>query len=768
MATVTGLTAQRMLQIERASIVNGRVDGDELILRTQGGDEIVAGKVRGPEGFAGPTGTSFWVTDTPLTEGFTSQVNPRPIPGQTVRVGDTIMSTDPDTVGSFGTVTQVTSQTNVTVEFLSSLRGPAGEGDGPTQGPAVPGTMVWRADYNPNVTYTYGDVVRTTSGLFVALETVQNQAPALPMDPFADTFDGDAISSEWQINNGWLASGGRARYSASSSLARLVKTNLTPDGTFRVDGFSRYTLNDAGYIYFGWVDDLNHYRFLFGGVANTTLYLQKVVSGAVTNLASDPNYFGSTAPPIVITKKGGNLEVRAESRVITAVDPNPLNGTGWGFGYDAYNTSEATVTSVLFTPSESMSWGVIERRWALDSLTNVQVPTPNDGDFLSYDESTGTWLSKPIIFPDDNGEVHWDEIIGKPNLDGGGGGGTLTFPFGGALICPEATQNYSASGVVEPIRFSKVIYDTAGFWSNQAPNTFIVPEGVTKVRLVANVHVDSSDQIPAANWFFFRVNEVAVPGLSSGSVPTGGYSNPALNLASSVISVTAGDRLDLVAQATQTFSLGVSANKTFFSVEVVERNGSNVGINYNVQDLLDVQMTTPPADGEVLIWNSTLNKWEAGLPVVVTPTQTNRAFRGAMCSLTATRSFANVIFPVPWDTTLYDTDAFWSIASPGRFVIPQGVTKVRLSAAMSPDGSVLGSNNDTLGFRKNGERFPGEAVSGRELGYADVGLSITSPVIPVVPGDFFEVRYSNSTTGNKAWSVHSYFSIEVVEALEAI
>ena len=54
--TITGLTAQRMIQIEQASVVSGRVEGDNLILTTKGGQPITAGDVRGPKGDPGPYG----------------------------------------------------------------------------------------------------------------------------------------------------------------------------------------------------------------------------------------------------------------------------------------------------------------------------------------------------------------------------------------------------------------------------------------------------------------------------------------------------------------------------------------------------------------------------------------------------------------------------------------------------------------------------------------------------------------------------------------
>lgn len=56
MATITGLTAERMLEIEDLSVISGQVVAEHLILETHGGTQIDAGSVIGPEGPVGPTG----------------------------------------------------------------------------------------------------------------------------------------------------------------------------------------------------------------------------------------------------------------------------------------------------------------------------------------------------------------------------------------------------------------------------------------------------------------------------------------------------------------------------------------------------------------------------------------------------------------------------------------------------------------------------------------------------------------------------------------
>lgn len=56
MATITGLTAERMLEIEAASVIDGEVIADHLILTRHDGTQIDAGYITGPAGPTGPTG----------------------------------------------------------------------------------------------------------------------------------------------------------------------------------------------------------------------------------------------------------------------------------------------------------------------------------------------------------------------------------------------------------------------------------------------------------------------------------------------------------------------------------------------------------------------------------------------------------------------------------------------------------------------------------------------------------------------------------------
>jgi hypothetical protein len=86
--TVTGLTKDRMITMENATVISGNVVGDILHLHTRGGSDISAGNVRGPVGPAGSGhiictsttrpamvvgdhGTTIYETDTALTRTWT-------------------------------------------------------------------------------------------------------------------------------------------------------------------------------------------------------------------------------------------------------------------------------------------------------------------------------------------------------------------------------------------------------------------------------------------------------------------------------------------------------------------------------------------------------------------------------------------------------------------------------------------------------------------------------------------------------------------------
>jgi hypothetical protein len=83
MATVTGLTAEHMLEMEGEQIIMGAVSGDDLHLFQRNGGLINSGSVRGPKGTTGNTGAQGPIGNTGPqgVQGIQGPVGPQGPPG---------------------------------------------------------------------------------------------------------------------------------------------------------------------------------------------------------------------------------------------------------------------------------------------------------------------------------------------------------------------------------------------------------------------------------------------------------------------------------------------------------------------------------------------------------------------------------------------------------------------------------------------------------------------------------------------------------------
>lgn len=125
---------------------------------------------------------------------------------------------------------------------------------------------------------------------------------------------------------------------------------------------------------------------------------------------------------------------------------------------------------------------------------------------------------------------------------------------------------------------------------------------------------------------------------------------------------------------------------------------------------------------------------------IVNPSGGGQNFSGALVGLTADLTGQNItsLTAIPFNTTIYDLDSFWNISNPTRLTIPNNVNYVRLS------GCLRLANVNTNQFAacfigKNGSatNYQGGASQYTES-YGTPGLSVTSPVLQVTSGDYFE------------------------------
>lgn len=136
-------------------------------------------------------------------------------------------------------------------------------------------------------------------------------------------------------------------------------------------------------------------------------------------------------------------------------------------------------------------------------------------------------------------------------------------------------------------------------------------------------------------------------------------------------------------------------------------------------------------------------------------------FSGALVSNTGAQTVDSSIAALTWDTEHYDTGAWHdNVTNPSRLTVPSGVSYVRVCGNMVDTSSVSGQFNLVL-YKNGSDTFPGACTMECETAGGD-GVSLVSPVIPVVPGDYFELYAFATSSRTTDADVRTNFSIEKV------
>lgn len=140
------------------------------------------------------------------------------------------------------------------------------------------------------------------------------------------------------------------------------------------------------------------------------------------------------------------------------------------------------------------------------------------------------------------------------------------------------------------------------------------------------------------------------------------------------------------------------------------------------------------------------------------------SFSGALLAMSSNQSITGAAgeTALVWATETYDIGGWFdSGTSTTRVVVPTGVTRVRLSGAVV-QSSVTGEVSIT--FKKNGSTFAGQPNNDSDTTGGD-SLNITTGVLEVVPGDYFEMFMAVDTTSNAVAEARTWFAIEAVESI---
>jgi hypothetical protein len=136
-------------------------------------------------------------------------------------------------------------------------------------------------------------------------------------------------------------------------------------------------------------------------------------------------------------------------------------------------------------------------------------------------------------------------------------------------------------------------------------------------------------------------------------------------------------------------------------------------------------------------------------------------FRGALTQKTATQSVAaNTETAITFNSTIYDTDSFWSNANPTRLTVPAGVTRVVVSANVRITG---GSTSAQLQLRMNGGDVVGVGNVNMSTGLTVAQINAVSAPISVTAGDYFEASVFVTAARTIDASPRTWLAIQVVE-----
>jgi hypothetical protein len=149
------------------------------------------------------------------------------------------------------------------------------------------------------------------------------------------------------------------------------------------------------------------------------------------------------------------------------------------------------------------------------------------------------------------------------------------------------------------------------------------------------------------------------------------------------------------------------------------------------------------------------------------PLRRLKGVAGALVKKTAVQAIANdTATALTWASEDYDTDSIHDNSSnTSRLTVPNGVTKVRVSASIQWDSNTTGIRQIT--FHKNGSVFQGSLTEVTVAATNPTGLlSAQSAIVTVTAGDYFEaIAYQNSGGSLNTGGVDSrvWFAMEILE-----
>ena len=193
-----------------------------------------------------------------------------------------------------------------------------------------------------------------------------------------------------------------------------------------------------------------------------------------------------------------------------------------------------------------------------------------------------------------------------------GSAATLTFRPDAKYARLKLTSDQTGITSTTPItNFNTRVIDTSpnnALTSTLADGKFVIPAGVSKVRLKASAKTSSvSDQVTMS----FYMNGATLEGTSNQDISSSGRDFPAAF--SGIISCAQGDYFQVAMFSSNSRTCEADDDFTWFELEVVEGSmlDTVIGSTIQLSDLSNVDSASP-TDGQALVWDNTNSYWKPG------------------------------------------------------------------------------------------------------------------------------------------------------------
>ena len=135
--------------------------------------------------------------------------------------------------------------------------------------------------------------------------------------------------------------------------------------------------------------------------------------------------------------------------------------------------------------------------------------------------------------------------------------------------------------------------------------------------------------------------------------------------------------------------------------------------------------------------------WEGGVPAA-------GGVSGVRCIRNTNIAAWGPAAPMAWQATAFDDNGSWNIANPTRLVVPTGITRANITFNACNEGG----SATNVSFTIRDQAGVLHAVQNSASGFGNQGLSISTGLMSVTPGQWFEGWINLANASGKTWQAN--------------